>query len=315
MTELVKLGRTDLLIHPIGLGANKIAAADPETNTEYGGDVLLSAINKGLNFIDTAFMYGMGTSETIIGKTLKEHNLRNNVVIATKGAHEVTEAGMVLNNNPGFLTEQVENSLRRLQTDHIDLYYIHFPDEATPKAEAVGALQRLKEQGKIRAIGVSNFNLEQLKEGNANGCIDVVQDEYNLLNQSAEESLFPYCREQGISFIPYFPFASGLLAGKYTETSVLSEKQQQRPQFQGDTYLDILKRVDLIRPLAVKHHTGLQNIVLAYYLTKDVVDAVIPGARNRQQVLENLEAAEVRLDAADIALIQQAFPASYRLPK
>jgi aryl-alcohol dehydrogenase-like predicted oxidoreductase len=105
------------------------------------------------------------------------------------------------------------------------------------------------------------------------------------------------------------------LAGKYTETSVLSEKQQQRPQFQGDTYLDILKRVDLIRPLAVKHHTGLQNIVLAYYLTKDVVDAVIPGARNRQQVLENLEAAEVRLDAADIALIQQAFPASYRLPK
>ncbi len=92
MTELVKLGRTDLLIHPIGLGANKIAAADPETNTEYGGDVLLSAINKGLNFIDTAFMYGMGTSETIIGKTLKEHNLRNNVVIATKGAHEVTEA-------------------------------------------------------------------------------------------------------------------------------------------------------------------------------------------------------------------------------
>ncbi|MFZ2506359.1 MAG: aldo/keto reductase, partial [Trichococcus flocculiformis] len=255
MTELVKLGRTDLLIHPIGLGANKIAAADPETNTEYGGDVLLSAINKGLNFIDTAFMYGMGTSETIIGKTLKEHNLRNNVVIATKGAHEVTEAGMVLNNNPGFLTEQVENSLRRLQTDHIDLYYIHFPDEATPKAEAVGALQRLKEQGKIRAIGVSNFNLEQLKEGNANGYIDVVQDEYNLLNQSAEENLFPYCREQGISFIPYFPFASGLLAGKYTETSVLSEKQQQRPQFQGDTYLDILKRVDLIRPLAVKHHT------------------------------------------------------------
>ena len=168
---------------------------------------------------------------------------------------------------------------------------------------------------KIRAIGVSNFNLEQLKEGNANGYIDVVQDEYNLLNQSAEENLFPYCREQGISFIPYFPFASGLLAGKYTETSVLSEKQQQRPQFQGDTYLDILKRVDLIRPLAVKHHTGLQNIVLAYYLTKDVVDAVIPGARNRQQVLENLEAAEVRLDAADIALIQQAFPASYRLPK
>ena len=269
MAELVKLGRTDLLIHPIGLGANKIAAANTETNTEYGGDVLLSAINKGLELHRYGVpMYGMGTSETIIGKTLKERNLRNNVVIATKGAHEVTEAGIVLNNNPAFLTEQVENSLRRLQTDHIDLYYIHFPDEATPKAEAVGALHRLKEQGKIRAIGVSNFNLEQLKEGNANGYIDVVQDEYNLLNQSAEEKLFPYCREQGISFIPYFPFASGLLAGKYREDSVLPEKQQKRPQFQGDTYKDILKRVDQIRPLAVKHRTGLQNVVLAYYLSK-----------------------------------------------
>lgn len=315
MTELVKLGRTGLAVYPIGLGANKIAQADPETNTEYGGDVLLGAIEKGLNFVDTAFLYGQGTSETIIGKTLKEHNLRDKVVIATKGAHQLTDKGIVLNNAPSFLEEQVENSLRRLQTDYIDLYYIHFPDEKTPKAEAVGALQRLKEQGKIRAIGVSNFSLEQLKEGNADGYIDVVQDEFNLLNQSAESKFFPYFREQGITFIPYFPFASGLLAGHYHEDSALTEKQAARPQFQGDTYKDILKRVDQIRPLAEKHQTGLQNIVLAYYLSKDVIDAVIPGARNRKQVLENLEAGKIRLDEEDIRLINKAFPSTFQLKK
>src|SRR5690606_10232489 len=116
---------------------------------------------------------------------------------------------------PHFLKEEVEKSLKRLQTDYIDLYYIHRPDKTTPKYEAVGALKQLKEEGKIRAIGVSNFSLEQLKEANQDGYVDVVQDEYNLLSRDAEKELLPYTIENGISFIPYFPLASGLLTGKY----------------------------------------------------------------------------------------------------
>lgn len=313
MSQFVNLGNTELEVYPIGLGANKISDADPDSNTEYGGDIISHAVEKGLNFIDTAFMYGYGKSESIIGDTLKKHNLRNKVVIATKGAHQIINGETVLNNSPAFLTEQVENSLRRLQTDYIDLYYIHFPDESTPKAEAVGALSRLKEQGKIRAIGVSNFSYDQLLEGNVHGDIDVVQDEYNLLNQSAEEHFFPYFREKKISFIPYFPFASGLLAGKYNEQTQLTERQKSRPQFQGQTYTDILQKVELLRPLSEKYETGLQNIVLAYYLSKDVIDAVIPGARNRKQLTENLEAAKVQLTEKEQAYISQLFPASYRL--
>ncbi|MDE1549513.1 aldo/keto reductase [Jeotgalibaca caeni] len=311
MVQKVKLGRTDLLVNPIGIGANKFQQQDVSTNTEYGGDVLLAAINAGLDFIDTAFIYGNGVSETIIGDTLKKHNLRQQVVIATKGAHDLSSGEMKINNHPNFLRQQVEDSLRRLQTDYLDLYYIHFPDESTPKDEAVGTLLRLKEEGKIRAIGASNFSLEQLKEGNKDNGIDVVQDEYNLINRTAETEFFPYFKEAEIAFIPYFPLASGLLAGKYSTDTILNENQKRKEHFQAGYYETILEKVNQIKPLAEKHHTGLQNVVLAYYLMQEEVAALIPGARNRQQVLENMETLEVRLDAEDVQLIESAFPHNY----
>lgn len=314
MTKSVKLGKSELNVFPIGLGANKIGDANPETNTEYGGEIILEGINHGLNFIDTAFLYGHGKSESIIGKTISENNLRHEVVIATKGAHEILDNGEIrFNNSPDFLSRQAEDSLRRLQTDYIDLYYIHFPDEETPKEEAVGALSRLKEEGKIRSIGVSNFSYEQLLEANSHNDIDVVQDEYNLINQSAEINFFSYFREKEISFIPYFPFASGLLAGKYTEETELTERQKSRPQFQGETYKELLHKVDQLRPLSEKYHTGLQNIVLAYYLSKDVIDAVIPGARNTKQMTENLKAQNITLTKDEQTYIEELFPASYQL--
>lgn len=313
MSELVTLGKSGLQVHPIGLGANKISDADPSTNTEYGGEILLDAIEKGLNFIDTAFIYGNGKSESIIGETLKKHNLRKDIVIATKGAHEIIDGEIKLNNSPDFLTKQVEDSLQRLQTDYIDLYYIHFPDEDTPKAEAIGALSRLKEQGKIRSIGVSNFSLDQIKEANVHNDIDVVQDEYNLLNQEAESSVFSYYNEKNISFIPYFPFASGLLAGKYNKDTQLSDRQRSRPQFQEPTYSEILSKVDRLNTLADQYNTGIQNIVLAYYLSKDVINAVIPGARNRNQMEQNLEAANIKLTQEEINFISELFPKSYKL--
>lgn len=311
MTKRVKLGRTNLEIFPIGLGANKIAKANPATQTEYGGDIVAAALDAGMNFIDTAFIYGKGVSESIIGETLEKLGRRQETVLATKGAHLVDQPGRKYSNHPDFLREQVEASLRRLRTDYIDLYYIHFPDEETPKAEAVGALLRLKEEGKIRAIGVSNFSLEQIKEGNLDDGIDVVQDEYNLLNRSAETALLPYLREHQISFVPYFPFASGLLAGRYTKGTELSENQLAKPQFQPGIYEDILERVERLRPLESKYGTGMQNVVLAYYLSKEGIDSVIPGARNRKQLLENREAGMITLELEDIQLMETVFPENF----
>lgn len=308
MTAVTTLGRTGLTIHPIGLGANKIGEENKETNTEYGGKIITAALDNGLNFIDTAFMYGKGLSEEIIGKTLKESGRRNEAVIATKASHIFKGEDVTISNTPDFLTKSVDGSLKRLQTDRIDLFYIHFPDKDTPKYEAIGALQRLKEAGKIRAIGVSNFSLEQLKEANQDGYLDVVQDHYNLLHRSAEHELFPFMLENGISFIPYFPLASGLLAGKYHEDSVLSDYLKAKPQFQGDAFARNVEKVDKLKAIADRHDVSTAHLVLAFYLSLEPVDAVIPGARNADQVVDNLKAAEVNLTETDIAAIEELFP-------
>ncbi|MFB4168845.1 aldo/keto reductase [Virgibacillus sp. JSM 102003] len=308
MGNKVELGKTGLFIHPVGLGANKIGEENKESNTEYGGKIVSSAIVNGLNFIDTAFMYGKGLSEEIIGKTLKENNARNKVVLATKGAHKYTGDKIITDNSPEFLKQTVEDSLMRLQTDVIDLFYIHFPDDKTPKSEAIGALSRLKEAGKIRSIGVSNFSIDQLKDANQDGYLDVVQGNYNLLDRSAESQLFPYFSENEISFVPYFPLASGLLAGKYTKDTVLSESQKKRPQFQGVAYTRHLEKVEKIREIATKHNVDVLHVVLAFYLSRDQIDAVIPGARNYKQVVNNLKAADVKLSSDDIQLIDELYP-------
>lgn len=308
MVNKVELGKIGLTIHPVGLGANKIGHENKETNTEYGGKIITGAIEHGLNFIDTAFMYGNGLSEEIIGKTLKESNSRHDVVLATKGSHRYEGDKLINDNTPSFLNKTVDESLKRLQTDVIDLFYIHFPDDNTPKYEAVGALQRLREAGKIRAIGVSNFSLEQLKEANQDGYLDVVQGHYNLLHRSAEKELFPYLLESNVSFVPYFPFASGLLAGKYTKDTVLSDRLKKRDQFQGENYLRNLEKVDHLHKIAEEHGVAPAHVVLAYYLTLDAIDAVIPGARNREQVTDNLKAADVNLSAKDIQTIEEVFP-------
>src|SRR5699024_4700354 len=148
-----------------------------------------------------------------------------------------------------------------------------------------GALHRLKETGKIRAIGISNFSLEQLKEANQDGYVDVVQDNYHLIDRSAEKMFFPYLLDNDISFIPYFPLASGLLAGKYNRDTMLPERLKSRPQFQDDVYFKHLENVEKIRKIADKHHVDVAHIVLAFYLTRKPIDAVIPGARNTNQVV------------------------------
>lgn len=235
MANKITLGKTNLQVLPLGLGANAVGGHNlfPGLNDETGRNIVRSALDHGINFIDSAFIYGPGRSEELIGEVLKERGGRDNVVIATKGAHVITGDKITLDNSPAFLRQSVEDSLKRLQTDYIDLYYIHFPDESTPKDEAVGELKKLKDEGKIRAIGVSNFSIDQLKEANKDGHVDVLQSHYNLLHRDAEQDLLPYTQEHGISFVPYFPLASGLLGGKYKQGDTFSDIRKNDPLFQG----------------------------------------------------------------------------------
>lgn len=305
----VQIGKSGLQANPIGLGTNAVGGHNiyPNLNEETGKDLVRAALDNGINLLDTAYIYGPERSEELVGEVIKERGSRDDIVLATKGAHEFKGEEVVYNNSPSFLKQSVENSLKRLQTDYIDLFYIHFPDEQTNKAEAVGALKELKDQGKIKSIGVSNFNLEQLKEANKDGYVDVLQSHYNLFHREAEEELLPYTAEQGISFVPYFPLASGLLAGKYDENTTFNDLRSKDPLFQGETYKENLKKVEQVREIANAKGVEVPHLVLAWYLTRDSIDVLIPGAKRQEQVLDNLKTLDVKLTSEETQRIDQIF--------
>lgn len=311
MSKKVRLGRTDLTVNPIGLGTNAVGGHNlfPNLNDETGKDVVRTALEQGINFLDTAFIYGPERSEQLIGEVIKERGGRQDVVIATKGSHKFVDGKVAMDNSPAFLTEAVESSLKRLQTDYIDLFYIHFPDADTPKDEAVGALKKLKDAGKIRAIGVSNFSIDQLREANKDGYVDVVQDEYNLFKRAKEKDILPYAKEHGISFVPYFPLASGLLGGKYTKDASFTDGRARNPMFQGEAFAANLEKVELLRGIASEKGVEVAHVVLAWYLTRDAIDALIPGAKRPEQVANNLRTLSVELTQDEIERIDRIFQA------
>ncbi|MBC6309298.1 aldo/keto reductase [Listeria sp. FSL L7-1582] len=309
MEKRIEIGSTELRVTPIGFGANTIGAHNLFQNIdeEVSRETLRAALGAGVDFFDSAFMYGLGRSEELIGEILSETGRRLDVVLATKAAHIVTDSGIKLDNSPAFLTDSVDIALKRLQTDYIDLFYIHFPDGVTPPDEAMGALQRLKEAGKIRAIGVSNFSMDALKVANKDGYVDVVQDKYSLVYPELEEDMIPYCLEQGISFIPYTPLASGLLTGKFTADNPPQDFRKDRPHFQGQAYLDNIAKVNNLQELANKHGVSIANIVLATTLGIDGIDVVIPGAKNPEQVLANRKTLQADLTSEEVAQVRALF--------
>lgn len=307
MTKAIRLGRTDLFINPIGLGTNAVGGKSIHVKDDAGRSIVQTAIENGVNFLDTAFIYGPEKSEIVIGEVLKNRGGRGDIVLATKGAHKFVGDQVLVDNSPNFLKKSVEDSLKRLQTDYIDLYYIHFPDKDTPKDEAVGVLKEMKDKGMIRAIGVSNFSMEQLLEGNKDGYIDVYQGGYNLIDRSAEKELFPYMRDHHISFVPYYPLASGLLTGKYDKNTVLTEAQLKRRPFQGQDYMNNLEKVEKLRKIADEKGAKISHIVLAWYLSRDPIDSVIPGAKRPDQVVENLKTLDTHLTDEEIQAIDRIF--------
>ncbi|RYL93735.1 aldo/keto reductase [Sporolactobacillus sp. THM19-2] len=311
--EKAVIGKSGIHVNPLGLGTNKVGGYNlfPNLDDETGRKVVQTAIDHKVEMIDTAFMYGLGHSEELIGEVL-QHNDRHKVILASKAAHQVASDGSVtLNNSPEFLRQAVEDSLKRLQTDYLDIFYIHFPDEDTPKAEAVGALQKLREEGKIRAIGVSNFSLEQVKEANRDGYVDLVENQYNLFQRGAEKQLLPYLKENRISFVPYEPFAAALLTGRYSAdhmpTFTKEDHRHEIDLYAADQLEANIRKVDRLRPIAEASHATVAQLVLAWYLKNPLIGPVIPGARTPEQLLSNLGAYDVSLSDADYQAIDKQF--------
>lgn len=310
-SSFVKIGHSDVLATPLGLGTNAVGGYNlfPNLKDDDGRALVRAALDNGINLLDTAYVYGLGHSEELVGEVMKEYD-RDKIILATKGAQDFSSGEQVIDNRPEFLTDQVNKSLKRLGTDYIDIFYIHFPDHDTPKAEAVGALQKLKEAGKIRAIGISNFSLDQIKEANADGYVDVVEDEFSLLHQDhLTEGMLDYLHDHQISFVPYFPLASGLLTGKYDHKIDFpaDDIRSQIADFTEPRFSKVLKAVDVVRPIAKTHQATVAQVVLAWYIQNPLISVVIPGAKRAEQVKVNAHALDITLTDAEYRTIEQAF--------
>ena len=307
---MVKIGKSNVESTPLGLGTNAVGGNNlfPNLKDETGIQIVKTGLDSGITLLDTAFAYGMGHSEELIGQAIKGYD-RSKFVIATKAAQDTSDGDVKINNNPQFLKKSVDDALKRLQTDYIDIFYIHFPDDQTPKDEAVAALNEMKKEGKIKAIGVSNFSLDQIKEANKDGLVDVVEDQYSLLHRDAETEMFDYLRENNISFVPFFPLASGLLTGKYSEVVDFPENdiRHGNPDFTGERFEKIVEKVNNLKPLADKHGITTAQLVLAWYIKNPDVTVVIPGAKRPEQVQSNAKALNVSLSDEEYAQIDNDF--------
>lgn len=311
MSQNVKIGQSDVISTPLGFGTNAVGGHNlfPDLDEQAGMDSVRAALDSGITMLDTAFAYGFGRSEELIGKVLKDYD-RSKVVIATKGAQIVNGGQVSISNKPADLEKFVKDSLKRLGTDYLDIFYIHFPDDQTPKDEVIAKLAELKKQGLIKAIGVSNFSLNQLKEANKNHDVDIVEDQYSLVHRDAEKELFPYLEEEKISFVPFFPLASGLLTGKYDGTPVNFPENDLRsddPNFSGSRYHAIIESVKNLQPIADNHDATIAQVVLAWYIKNPDVSVVIPGAKSPAQVRTNAKAMNVALSDQEYNTIDNAF--------
>jgi myo-inositol catabolism protein IolS len=269
---------------------------------------LRAAFDNGINLFDNAEAYGGGRSESLLAEALGD--VRSEILIASKASYEHTRAA--------DLKRSCEASLRRLNTDYIDLYYVHFPNSEVEIAETMGAMMDLKRQGKIRAIGVSNFSLSQLQSACAHGEVDALQSCYSLLwRRYVERELQPYCEQNRISLIAFSPLASGLLSGKYQVDSVFSADDQRARigetglvLFQKQWWSKALDVVQQIRPIAARYRRTVPQVALLWLTLRAAVGSVTAGARNVQQVQENLNGVGWEMDTEDllsIDRISQAF--------
>lgn len=325
MMQARQLGRSDVKVSPVIFGAWAIGGwMWGGTEERDAIDAIRASIDHGASTIDTAAIYGMGYSEELVGRAIKGI-ARDKVVIATKcGMRWDSDEGsdpwpqmdnrgrdVVIRKNarPASIGYECEQSLKRLGVDVIDLYQIHWPDSSTPVEDSMAAMVKLKEQGKIRAIGVSNYDVQWLRGATKAAPVASLQPPYSLIQRKIEKEILPFCREHYIGVIVYSPLERGLLAGAVPpdRTFPPGDHRGTHKYFTTDNRKRVMAALEKVRPIAERHKSSLAQVAINWTIHEPGITAALVGARNAEQAAHNAGAMNFTLTDADRAAIRAAF--------
>jgi aryl-alcohol dehydrogenase-like predicted oxidoreductase len=308
--EHVRLGMTDLEVSPIAFGTWELGGEWGDFDEDRGIEAIHYARGLGVNLFDTAQGYGFGASERLLGRALREDldSHRDELVIATKGGLRMTDEGLVRDSSPAWIRSGLEASLAALGVEYIDLYQVHWPDPNVPFAETAAALQELVDAGKIRHVGVSNFDPEQMAEFAKTRPVETLQPPYDLFRREIEQDILPYCHAHDIGVLVYGPLAHGLLTGALDEHTTFPQGDWRNaaPFFKGEDYHRNLEAVRALERFASEQlGASVSRLAIAWALANPAVDVAIVGARSRPHIEDSVAAAGLSLSDAELRQIDE----------
>ncbi len=305
-----RLGKSSLVVSAMGLGCMGMSQSYGTPNDEESAATIHHAIDQGVTLLDTADMYGGGTNEELVGRTIAKR--RNEVILATKFGNMRLPDGRFLgvNGRPEYVQQACEASLKRLNMSIIDLYYLHRVDSNVPIEETVGAMARLIEQGKVRYLGLSEAGAKTIRRAHATYPITALQSEYSLWTRDPEGEILDSCRELGIGLVPYSPLGRGILTGKVKSTEEFGAKDFRRisPRFHGENFQKNLQLVARVEELAKEKGCSPAQLALAWVLEQGEDVVPIPGTKRRTYLDQNLAALNISLTPADLRRINEVLP-------
>jgi aryl-alcohol dehydrogenase-like predicted oxidoreductase len=304
--QTLKLGATDLEVSRICLGTWQFGGEWGAVDRAQATASVTRARELGVNFFDTAQAYGFGASEELLAQALAGVP-REQVVLATKGGLRKAGEELLRDSSPAWLRSGLEESLRYLGTDYVDLYQVHWPDPATPYAETAAALAELVREGKVRYVGASNFDVAQMLELARTRRLDTLQPPYHMLRREAEDAILPYCREHDIGVLAYGPLAHGLLSGRFTPATRLDPDDWRTGSdlFQGASYARNLQIVQRLGELAEELGITVAQLAIAWVLANPAVHVAIVGARRPEHIEGAAPAGAIDLDEQTRARIAE----------